>query len=238
MKTENEAKVSVDGGVFITFEGGDGAGKSTHMRFLADQLAACGFEVLKLREPGGTAVGEQLRGIVLDPANDDISDMCELYIYEAARAQLVSQVIKPALQRGAVVICDRFIDSTVAYQAFGRGLDRKAVDAANVFACQGIHPTRTIFMSLGSDASVGLARAKEDHAADRLELAGLEFHRRVARGYAVLAAEEPERFRTVIASERRSDTARAVFEQVADLFPEVDPNGIHFDSLDVGLGGR
>lgn len=222
---------SMPGGVFITFEGGDGAGKSTHMRFLADQLVKQGFEVLQLREPGGTAVGEQLRGIVLDPVNDDIADECELFIYEAARAQLVSRVIKPALSRGAVVICDRFADSTVAYQSFGRGLDRAAVKAANEFACQGVRPQRTVFMTTG-DALVGLARAKEDHAADRLELAGADFHQRVARGYAELAEADPERFRVVFTAEKRSDTARAVFRQVADLFPVFDLASVSFDSLD------
>lgn len=224
-------------GVFITFEGGDGAGKSTHMQFLVDQLAAQGFEVLKLREPGGTAVGEQLREIVLDPANSEIADECELFVYEAARAQLVSQVIKPALSRGAVVVCDRFTDSTIAYQAFGRGLDRESVEAANEFACQGVHPQRTVFMTTG-DAATGLARAKEDHAADRLELAGIDFHERVARGYAELAASDAERFRVVVTSEKRSDTARAVFRQVADLFPGIDLSLVPFELLDEAEGER
>lgn len=236
----NEVKTDArpaEKGVFITFEGGDGAGKSTHMQFLVDQLAAQGFEVLKLREPGGTAVGEQLREIVLDPANSEIADECELFVYEAARAQLVSQVIKPALSRGAVVVCDRFTDSTIAYQAFGRGLDRGSVEAANEFACQGVHPQRTVFMTAG-DAAIGLARAKEDHAADRLELAGIDFHERVARGYAELAASDAERFRVVVTSEKRSDTARAVFRQVADLFPGIDLSLVPFELLDEAEGER
>lgn len=127
-------------GIFITFEGGEGAGKSTHIRFLAEALEEHGREVLCLREPGGTAVGEQLRSIVLDPENAALSDEAELLIYEAARAQIVSEVIAPALARGAVVLCDRFYDSTIAYQVFGRGLDRSFVEAANEFACQGVHP--------------------------------------------------------------------------------------------------
>ena len=236
----NEVKTDsrpAEKGVFITFEGGDGAGKSTHMQFLVDQLTAQGFEVLKLREPGGTAVGEQLREIVLDPANSEIADECELFVYEAARAQLVSQVIKPALSRGAVVVCDRFTDSTIAYQAFGRGLDRESVEAANEFACQGVHPQRTVFMTTG-DVAIGLARAKEDHAADRLELAGIDFHERVARGYAELAASDAERFRVVVTSEKRSDTARAVFRQVADLFPEIDLSLVPFELLDEAEGKR
>ena len=232
--TESKSTAS---GVFITFEGGDGAGKSTHMRFLADQLTMQGFEVVTLREPGGTVVGEKLREIVLDPANDDIADACELYIYEAARAQLVARVIKPALERGAVVICDRFTDSTVAYQAFGRGLDRASVEEANEFACQGVHPDRTIFMTTGDDASVGLSRARQDHAADRLELAGLDFHQRVSQGYAALAHDESERFRTVVTAGERSATARRVFDQVEDLLPGFDVDGVLFDSLDDLEGG-
>ena len=219
-------------GVFITFEGGDGAGKSTHMRFVVEQLRAHGFEVVQLREPGGTTVGEQLRDIVLDPKNDSISDVTELYIYEAARAQIVSEVIKPALERGAVVICDRFADSTVAYQSYGRGIDRASVEAANKLACQGIWPDRTVFMTTGGDASVGLARAAEERAADRLELAGIDFHERVARGYAALAADNPKRFRMVVTSELRSDTARQVFLQIADLFPSIDAASLPYASLD------
>ena len=127
-------------GIFITFEGGEGAGKTTHIRFLSETLRAHGREVLCLREPGGTEVGEQLRAVVLDPANGGMSDEAELLIYEAARAQLMAQVIAPALARGAVVLCDRFTDSTVAYQAYGRGLPRMFVDRVNEFACQGVHP--------------------------------------------------------------------------------------------------
>ena len=111
-------------GTFITFEGGDGAGKSTHLQLVAEALRERGQEVVCVREPGGTIIGEQLRQTVLDPGNYIMTDSCELLIYEAARAQLVSQVIKPALERGGVVLCDRFADSTVAYQAFGRGIDR------------------------------------------------------------------------------------------------------------------
>ncbi|MEF2672656.1 dTMP kinase, partial [Adlercreutzia sp.] len=107
-------------GVFVTFEGGDGAGKSTQIRFLARLLEDAGREVVRLREPGGTAVGEALRAVVLDPAHEAMSDRAELLIYEAARAQIVDEVIRPALGRGAVVLCDRFYDSTVAYQGCGR----------------------------------------------------------------------------------------------------------------------
>ena len=210
---------SREGGVFISFEGGDGAGKSTHLHVVAEALRSCGEEVVCLREPGGTIIGEQLRQTVLDPGNYVMSDECELLVYEAARAQLVCQVIAPALGRGAVVLCDRFADSTVAYQACGRGLDRSFIDRANAFACQGIWPDRTILMLTGGDAEVGLERATHDKHADRLEMAGLEFHERVNRGYLELAAAEPARVRVVVSDEPKPCTAAKVFAELADLFP-------------------
>ena len=203
-------------GIFITFEGGEGAGKTTHIRFLSETLRAHGREVLCLREPGGTEVGEQLRAVVLDPANGGMSDEAELLIYEAARAQLMAQVIAPALARGAVVLCDRFTDSTVAYQAYGRGLPRMFVDRVNEFACQGVHPDRTILMATGGEANVGLVRATHRGAADRLD---------------------PERVRVVVSDGNKSQTAAAVFAELADLFPwmaqVVDDDPAFFDRLDV-----
>ena len=127
-------------GIFITFEGGDGAGKTTHITFLASCLRAMGHEVICLREPGGTSVGEDLRAIVLDPKNAGLCAESELLIYEAARAQIIREVIIPALARGAVVLLDRFYDSTIAYQVYGRGLPMSFVRQANSFACQGVIP--------------------------------------------------------------------------------------------------
>ncbi len=218
-------------GVLITFEGGDGVGKSTHIAFLVEQLRAAGFEVLQLREPGGTAVGEQLRSIVLDPANADLCDEAELLIYEAARAQIVAQVIKPALERGAVVVCDRFADSTIAYQGFGRGLSIDAVTAANAFACQGVIPDRTILM-VAKSPEEGLERVRAEREADRLEQAGAAFHERVSQGFLRLAAQDPDRIRTVVSTGLKSDTARAVFREVRDLFPAIDERAIDFQALD------
>ena len=223
-------------GIFITFEGGEGAGKTTHIRFLSEALRAHGREVLCLREPGGTEVGERLRAVVLDPANDGLSDEAELLIYEAARAQLVAQVIAPALKRGAVVLCDRFTDSTVAYQAYGRGLPRMFVDRVNEFACQGVHPDRTILMTTGASAAVGLVRATHRGGADRLERAGEEFHARVNEAFAEIARRDPERVRTVVSDGSKSATAAAVFAELADLFPwmasVVDDDPAFFERLD------
>lgn len=194
-------------GVFVTFEGGDGAGKSTQIRFLARLLEDAGREVVRLREPGGTAVGEALRAVVLDPAHEAMSDRAELLIYEAARAQIVDEVIRPALGRGAVVLCDRFYDSTVAYQGCGRG-----------FACDGVVPDATVL--LVAPASAVRSRMGRREGADRLELAGDAFHSRVAVGFEQIAEADPARVRTVLSRVHRADTFRAVLEAVSPVLPE------------------
>lgn len=205
-------------GLLITFEGGDGAGKSTQIRFLARLLEGAGREVVCLREPGGTAVGEALRRVVLDPAHGAMSDRAELLIYEAARAQIVDEVIAPALARGAVVLCDRFFDSTVAYQGAGRGLDGAFIAAANRFACDGLVPDATILLVAPEEAVRSRMGRRGD--ADRLERAGDAFHSRVAEGFAALAAAEPERVRIVSSQLHRTDTFRAVLAELAPLLPE------------------
>lgn len=232
----------MDRGIFITFEGGDGSGKSTHIRFLASVLEDHGHEVVLLREPGGTRIGEQLRSIVLDPGNEAMADECELLVYEASRAQIVSEVIRPALERGAVVVCDRYADSTIAYQAYGRGMDRMFVERANAFACQGIVPDRTILMLTGGNVSCSLARATHNGNADRLELAGEQFHERVNAGYAALSEECPDRIRTVMSDGAKSETARKVLAELSDLFPwmadVLASDEDIFASLDVRGGKR
>lgn len=220
-----------DKGVFITFEGGDGAGKSTHLFFVAEALRNRGEKVVCLREPGGTIIGEQLRNTVLDPGNYVMSDECELLIYEAARAQLVSQVIRPALETGSIVLCDRFSDSTVAYQAYGRGIDRDFIDQANHFACNEIWPDRTILLQTGGDAEFGLERATHDKHADRVEMAGVDFHERVNQGYLKLAEENPDRIRVIVSDEGKAQTARKVFAELSDLFPWMGDPRICTDSF-------
>lgn len=206
-------------GVFITFEGGEGSGKSTHIAFLAEALRDRGYEVMSLREPGGTPVGEALRAIVLDPANGSLSAETELLIYEAARAQIVKEVIGPALARDAVVICDRFADSTIAYQAYGRGLPLDFVERANDFACQGIRPDRTILMRVAASAEEGLERATHHGEADRIELEGGDFHEKVNEGFVRIAEGDAGRVRIVVSEELKSHTARRVFAALDDIFP-------------------
>lgn len=207
-------------GVFVTFEGGDGVGKSTHIRYVADELRRAGREVVCLREPGGTGIGESLRAMVLDPDNGEISSEAELLMYEAARAQLVREVIRPALERGAVVLCDRFSDSTIAYQAYGRGLPLDFVRRANAFATGGIVPDRTILLVLGNTRK-SLARATGAGAGDRMEQAGEVFHSRVNRAFLKLAKRDPKRIRIVRSSSSRKATAAAVAAELADILPEL-----------------
>ena len=233
--TQELAENDAPRGIFITFEGGEGAGKTTHIRFLSEKLCERGREVVRLREPGGTAVGEELRAVVLDPKNDNLSDEAELLIYEAARAQIVAEVIRPALERGAVVLCDRFADSTIAYQVHGRGLDAAFVEQVNAFACQGISPDRTILLTTGGSARTGLSRATH-RGADRVERAGEEFHTRVNEGFLVIARAHADRVRVVQSAARKSRTSELVFRELADLFPwmaDVVDDPSYFASLDV-----
>lgn len=207
-------------GVFVTFEGGDGVGKSTHIRYVANELRLAGREVVCLREPGGTGIGESLRAMVLDPDNGEISSEAELLMYEAARAQLVREVIRPALERGAVVLCDRFSDSTIAYQAYGRGLPLDFVRRANAFATGGIVPDRTILLVLGNTRK-SLARATGAGTGDRMEQAGEVFHSRVNRAFLKLAKRDSKRIRIVRSSSSRKATAAAVAAELADILPEL-----------------
>jgi dTMP kinase len=204
-------------GVFISFEGGEGVGKSTQILLLAARLKAAGIETCCLREPGGTPIGEAIRHILLDPAHTELDDMSELLLYEAARAQLVSRVIEPTLARGVTVLCDRFIDSTLAYQGVARGLGFELVEQANRLGSKGLLPQRTVILI--HDPKEALDRATEE-GADRLEAEGLAFHARVLEGYRQVAASNPERIRLVQSCERKEDTAEAVFSVLADLFPQ------------------
>jgi dTMP kinase len=209
-------------GALITFEGGEGAGKTTQITIVSQALRASGREVVRLREPGGTRMGEKVRELVLDPEMAPVDERCELFLYEAARAQLVAEVIAPALGRGAYVLCDRFYDSTVAYQSFGRGIDRRVVDAANAAACHGIVPDRTLLLE-APDTQRGLQRATDGRKADRIEQAGSDFHERVRAGFEQIAREEPGRVRIIGAVGGIRETAREVFKELVDIAPELSP---------------
>lgn len=186
-------------GKFITFEGGEGAGKSTQILGLTARLRAAGSVVLGLREPGGTPFGERMREILKHP-DSAIGPAAEALLFASCRAQLVAEVIAPALAAGKVVLCDRFIDSTVAYQAGGRGLDRTLVAAANRLACGPTRPDLTFLLDLDPARGLGRAALRDQGQADRFEILDADFHRRVRALYHVLAEAEPERFQVVDAS--------------------------------------
>lgn len=202
------------GGAFITLEGIDGCGKSTQTRLLARALELAGYDVLQLREPGGTRISEKIRGLLLDPENGEMGDVCELLLYEAARAQLVHERIAPAISEGRVVVCDRFYDSTTCYQAFAGGVDRAAVDRANELAVGACRPDLTLVFDL--DPAVAAARTG-DRVADRMEAKGLEYQQRVAAGFRAIAAEEPGRVRLIDAAEGVEDVLGQVVRAVSEL---------------------
>lgn len=211
-------------GLFITVEGIDGCGKSTQARLIAAALEAAGHDVLRLREPGGVKISEQIRAILLDPANAEMGDVCELLLYEAARAQLVHQVVRPALAAGKTVVCDRFYDSTTAYQAFADGLDRSMVSQANELAVDGCRPDLTLVFDLPVEDA--LRRRSGREAEDRLELKGLEFQERVAAGFRAVAADEPDRVKLI-------DAGESIAEVFSGVAAELRSAGLSMSEDDV-----
>lgn len=190
-------------GKFITFEGGEGCGKSTQVKRLAAELESRGVEVLLTREPGGTRLAESIRGLLKDETQDPPVDRAELLLFLAARAQLVKNVIRPALEAGTWVVSDRFSDSTVAYQGYGRGLPLDFVRAANDFACEGLVPDLTILLDLDPEIAAKRMRRREaaTHTdADRIESAGDDFHARLRKGFLELAAADSPRIAKIDAS--------------------------------------
>lgn len=179
-------------GKFITIEGPEGSGKSTHSRLLCGYLKRRGLKVLRTREPGGTEAGEAIRSILLDKKNEKMSDACELFLFLAARAQIVEEAIKPALVKGYTVVCDRFHDATVAYQGYGAGLDLKLIGSMGNLATGGLKPDLTILLDV--ETEVGLRRAG---AKDRMEIKSVRFHKKVREGYLKIARKQPRRIKVI-----------------------------------------
>ena len=207
-------------GKFITFEGGEGCGKSTQVKRLKAALEAEGVEVVLTREPGGTWLAEQIRTLIKDQAEDPPCDRSELLLFLAARAQLVKTVIRPALARGAWVISDRFSDSTIAYQGYGRGLPLEVIDIANKFACENLKPDLTLLLEVSPETARERLRGREaatHTAADRIEQAGDEFHSRLSRGFRELAKAEPYRIKTVDANGTVDEVWGAIWNLVKHL---------------------
>ena len=202
--------------LFITFEGGEGCGKSTQARALYRRLLRSGVPSLLTHEPGGTPLGSQLRRWL--KGENDVDPQTELLLFNASRAHLVSRVIRPALEKGIVVICDRFSDSTIAYQGYGRGLDFALIETVNKIGTQGLRPDLTMLLNLPVEQ--GLAR-KRLH--DRFEREGLAFHRQVRQGYMEMARSEPERWLVIDASLPEKEIGRLIWERVEPLFRSFSP---------------
>jgi dTMP kinase len=200
-------------GLFITFEGVEGSGKTTQIHRLGAWLAEQGRQVVDSRDPGGTDIGLQIRRILLDPANTAMCDRAELMLYAADRAQHVAQKLRPAVEAGKVVLCDRYVHSTVAYQGYGRGLPFKDIHWLNSYATGGLWPDLVILLDL--DPTVGLQRAKAVGDPDRLESETVQFHERVRQGFLELAQMETERFVIVDAAQSADAVAGIIQEQVA-----------------------
>jgi len=175
--------------MFITFEGLDFSGKSTQVQLLQERLQREGHNVLVLREPGGTVVGEKIRSILLDAENTQLTEASELFLFEASRSQLVAEVIRPALAQGTIVICDRYYDSTTAYQGYGRGIPLDMISAMNVFASDHLVPTLTFFLDIPLE-EIERRIKKANATKDRMELNEREFYERVRNGYLAIAQSE------------------------------------------------
>lgn len=203
-------------GLFISMEGSDGSGKTTQMNLLQDELVAAGYTVSRSREPGGTRIGEKLRDLILDPENVEMDERAEALLYAASRAQHIREVIRPAVERGEIMLCDRFVDSSLVYQGIGRELGIEDVAAINRWAIQGLLPDVTLILYI--DFEEGLRRKKlqtNDHL-DRLEQAAEDFHRRVNEGYLTLAEMYPDRIILI-------NAMRSVEEIHADVMEKLKP---------------
>jgi dTMP kinase len=203
-------------GKFITFEGCDGCGKSTQLKLLSEYLQKAGIAHIFTREPGGGKISEAIREILLNGKNSEMSDECEALLYAAARAQHIKDRVDPALQEGKLVVCDRYVDSSLAYQAYARGLGFDFVAKINAFALEEYLPDATVFFDLSPREA--FARKKGADADDRLEQAGIAFHERVYEGYLELAKKYPERIIVI-------DARRKIEEIAADVVQKLKERG-------------
>lgn len=204
-------------GLFISIEGLDGAGKSTQMQFIKEFLEKRSFQVLLTREPGGTNIGEKIREILLDPQHQEMADMTEALLYAASRAQHVEEFILPALKEGKVVLCDRFVDSSIAYQGGARGLGQQAVKDINSFATRGLQPNLQIF-DISPEISLGRIHPEK---VDRLEQEKVEFHKGVYDTYLSLAKENPNRIKIVKADRGISEISQDIENILVELIEKL-----------------
>lgn len=219
---------AVSGGRWITFEGSEGVGKSTQILRLAARLARTGREVVTTREPGGTELGRRLRALLLEPTERPMHPHTELLLYTADRVQHLEEVVLPAIARGACVLCDRFVDATLAYQGHARGLGFEAVRQLHRVPPLAALPDRTVLLDLAPETALERARRRNkgsgsEASEGRFERELVEFHRRVREGYLLLAREDPRRIRVVNAEGGVDDVERRVLAELADLLPGIEP---------------
>ena len=205
-------------GFFISFEGIEGTGKSTQASVLADYLQQHGRTVVRTREPGGTAISLKIRELLLSLDSREMDPVTELLLYNAARVQHIREVIDPALARGEIVICDRFSDSTLAYQGYGRGIDRTMIHALDALATKGMRPDLTLLLDI--DVETGLKRNREISKRDRLELEDVAFHEKVRAGFLEMAEGEPDRIRIIDCSGSIESTHRNIIKTVGAFFDQ------------------
>ncbi|MBN1757269.1 MAG: dTMP kinase [Chitinispirillaceae bacterium] len=199
-------------GCFVTFEGIDGCGKSTQAKLFAERCGAAGYQVVATREPGGTAIAEKIRSLLIDPAHSEMGSECELLLYLAARAQHLREKIEPAVADGAVVICDRFQDATFAYQGFGRGLPLELLQSLNAFATGGNNPDLTFIIDVPVETAFARMSAMKKKQ-DRLEAGGETFFRRIREGYLSLAMASPDRIQVIDGTASVEVIAEQVYSQ-------------------------
>ncbi len=200
-------------GLFITFEGADGCGKTTQMKLLAEYLEQNGIDVVLTREPGGKGLGEKVREILLN-YEGPVSDRCESFLFLADRAQNIDIIVNPAVKEGKIVLCDRHIDSTVAYQGYGRGLDIERINMLNDIATNGQKPDLTFVFDIDVETSMKRVGTQKD----RMESAGIEFHNRVRNGYLELAKLEPQRIKVIDATKSIDEIHKEVISLISNFF--------------------
>jgi len=205
-------------GSLITFEGIDGSGKSTQIQMLEHEFNKLGIEYKTFREPGGTELSEKIRAILLDKENIELISTAESLLFAAARAQLTAEQIKPAIEKGEFVICDRFTDSTIAYQGYGRGLDIKQLEEINYIATAGLTPDITFILDISPEAA---AVRMEAEASDRMEETGVDFFRRIRGGYRQIKEQNPNRYRLINGEQSPENVFKEIKEIIMKQFEEV-----------------
>lgn len=211
----NEKEKKNVNGHFITMEGGEGAGKTTILHRISEKLLQKGYDVITTREPGGIGISEQIRHMILDPSQTDMDGRTEALLYAAARRQHLVERVIPALEQNKIILCDRFIDSSLAYQGHARGLGIDEVFAINEFAIQNCMPTLTLLLDIEPEQGLNRIAANDKREKNRLDLEQLPFHERVYEGYDMVAKRFPERIHRINANDHIDEVERAVYEQIA-----------------------